>query len=272
LITHALTEKAMFLGYDISADGPGNRGKGHGSITLRVPIKKLREKIQRYQKNGKPVHRPELINESDFAIIEKYGSEYRGIVQYYAYARNRWWFNHLHRVMEVSLYKTLARKHKSTVSKIARRFAGKTFTGRGLMKCVSVTILRKVGRPIYAQFGGIDLRKQSFKNVEIEDVYTDRDRMIPRCELLDRLKSDKCELCGSMYNVEVHHIRKLSDLNVKGRKAKPTWLKTMVAMRRKTLIVCRECHDAIHAGRPTRTHEIQDESFHRIESPESRVL
>src|SRR5689334_1116779 len=48
LITHSLTEKAKFLGYDISADGPNNRRKTFGHITLRVPIKKLEEKVQRY--------------------------------------------------------------------------------------------------------------------------------------------------------------------------------------------------------------------------------
>src|SRR5271166_3531263 len=59
--------------------------------------------------------------------------------------------------------------------------------------------------------------------------------------------------------VQVHHIRKLSDLKVKGQREKPTWLKVMSAMRRKTLIVCERCHVAIHAGRPTRTHEDQEE-------------
>jgi len=59
--------------------------------------------------------------------------------------------------------------------------------------------------------------------------------------------------------VQVHHIRKLSDLKVKGQREKPTWLKVMSAMRRKTLIVFERCHVAIHAGRPTRTHEDQEE-------------
>src|SRR5271166_4993821 len=63
----------------------------------------------------------------------------------------------------------------------------------------------------------------------------------------------------SRHKVQVHHIRKLSDLKVKGQREKPTWLKVMSAMRRKTLIVCERCHVAIHAGRPTRTHEDQEE-------------
>jgi hypothetical protein len=71
LITHALTEKAQFLGYDISADGNAGHEKGHGRIKLHIPIKKLNDKSARYTKDGKPVHRPELFNESDHAIIEK---------------------------------------------------------------------------------------------------------------------------------------------------------------------------------------------------------
>jgi hypothetical protein len=48
-------------------------------------------------------------------------------------------------------------------------------------------------------------------------------------------------------------------LKVKGQKEKPTWLKVMAALKRKTLLVCLECHTAIHAGKPTRTRGIQEE-------------
>jgi group II intron reverse transcriptase/maturase len=261
LITHALTEKARFLGYDISADGPGPYKKGYGRITLRIPIKKLKEKVLRYTKNGKSVHRTEIINESDFAIIEKYGAEYRGIVQYYAYARNRHWLGYLHWIMSGSLLKTLAAKHKSTVAKMARKFAGKAISKNGMMRCISNTIERPGKRSLYAQFGGISLRTESFKAMSIKDAYLDRDRIAPRCELIDRLKADVCEFCGSKNNVQMHHIRKLSDLKVKGRKEKPAWVKTMIALRRKAIPACDFCHPAIHAGRPTRTRENQEDPF-----------
>ena len=52
-------------------------------------------------------------------------------------------------------------------------------------------------------------------------------------------------------DVQVHHIRKLADLEKPGRRAKPAWVKQMAARRRKTLIVCRKCHEAIHAGTST---------------------
>ncbi len=71
-------------------------------------------------------------------------------------------------------------------------------------------------------------------------------------ELLKRLQADACELCGSTIRVEVHHLRKMADLNRHKRKQVPTWFRLMAARKRKTLIACRACHEAIHAGRPTK--------------------
>ncbi len=73
-----------------------------------------------------------------------------------------------------------------------------------------------------------------------------------RSDLIERLQANKCELCGSKEDCEVHHVRKLADLKKPGRKEKPDWMKRMIAMQRKTLIVCRKCHIDIHAGRPTK--------------------
>ncbi|WP_218024938.1 HNH endonuclease [Nocardia pseudovaccinii] len=72
-----------------------------------------------------------------------------------------------------------------------------------------------------------------------------------RSELVQRLLAEACERCGSTHKVEVHHVRALKDLNPKGRKPQPDWVKQMAARRRKTLVVCRACHEDIHAGRPT---------------------
>ncbi|MFK9175207.1 group II intron reverse transcriptase/maturase, partial [Escherichia coli] len=53
-----------------------------------------------------------------------------------------------------------------------------------------------------------------------------------RNSLIDRLKAGKCEYCGAMENLEMHHIRKLKDLS-----GKSEWEKRMIARRRKTLAV-----------------------------------
>jgi hypothetical protein len=82
--------------------------------------------------------------------------------------------------------------------------------------------------------------------------------MTNRSELLQRVLADKCELCGSKEKVEVHHIRKLADLEKPGRKEKPVWVKQMATRRRKTLIVCRKCHEKIHAGTSTASFRKQE--------------
>jgi group II intron reverse transcriptase/maturase len=269
LITHARAEPARFLGYEISTQSyPGRLG--NGKIQLRISSQVIEEKIARYSHEGKPVRRPELIYDSDFSIVGLYGQELRGYAQYYAYAKNRSWLNRLRWYMEVSLLKTLAAKHKSTISRMARRFAGKAITENGVMRCLSVIVERKDKPPLYTKFGGISLKPRPF--AVIEDLPTDQDRIITRNELIQRLMADECELCGSRDRVAGHHVRKLADLKVKGRKEIPTWKRVMISRRRKTLFVCHYCHTAIHAGRPTRTRGSLEARLEDQGPLESRVL
>jgi hypothetical protein len=252
LITHARTEKARFLGYDVSTfDNPGR--PGHGHITLRIPPQVIEEKVARYTVGGKPAHRPELANDSDFTIVDMYGQEYRGYTQYYAYASNRYWLHRLHWAMRSSLLKTLAAKHRSSIAKMAERYTAKTINERGVARSLQVVVQRPGKSPLVATFGGRTLKSQPFH--WIEDRFLDGDRVACRNELIQRVMADACELCGSRDRVEVHHVRKLADLKIEGRKDAPPWKQVMASRRRKTLIVCEGCHDAIHAGRPTRTRD-----------------
>ena len=70
----------------------------------------------------------------------------------------------------------------------------------------------------------------------------------PRTELLQRLQADRCEICESRDEVQVHHIRKLADLQKKGRTL-DLYERVMAGRRRKTLVLCRKCHADVHAGR-----------------------
>lgn len=251
-ITHANTEAAKFLGYRIEVqycdtwrDSRGQRN-ANGEIALKLPKDTLKDLCARYKRNGKPIHRGELTLNSDYDIVARYQSEYRGYVQYYALAQNLHTMNELRWVMKTSLLKTLANKYKSTVTKMAKRYAATTQTKYGLMKVLKVNVQREGKKPLTAEFGGIPLRTK----VKVANI---TDKVIKlgtnRSELIQRLLADECEQCGSHKNIEVHHIHKLADLNVKGRKEKPLWKQRMAAMRRKTLIVCKVCHNAIHSGK-----------------------
>jgi group II intron reverse transcriptase/maturase len=257
LITHATTQAARFLGYEIvtqqvndkhSKDG-GRRVNGR--IGLRVAADVVDKYCTAYMKRGKPVHRPELTVESDYTIARLYQAEYRGIVQYYMLAQNISWFWKLHWVMQTSLLKTLANKHKTSVQRMIRKYVATRKTPEHTYKCLKVTVERGNDKsPLVAYFGGIPLRRQ--QKVTLKDLNPLKTRKPAYSELIVRLLTDECELCGSRHSIEVHHIRKLADLKVKGGREKPQWMKTMAARRRKTLVVCKDCHVNIHAGRPTR--------------------
>jgi len=267
LITHARTEAAKFLGYHLVSqhadDKLDHRGQRQVNemVALRVPKEVIEQKCTLYMQRGKPAQRAAMLHDSDYSIVSKYQSEYRGIVQYYLLAQNVGWFNTLHWVAETSLLKTLAGKHRTTVTKMAKKYKATIETVHGPRKCLQVVVQRGDNKkPLVAHFGGIPLKRQH------EAILVDRLPqfvMTNRSELLQRMRADTCELCGSREHVEVHHIRKLADLNKPGRREKPVWVKQMAARRRKTLIVCRKCHEEIHAGTSTA-------SF-RKQGPESRM-
>lgn len=251
LITQARDGRAKFLGYEVHAlhaddkrDVRGQRGI-NGGIGLRVPRRVINEHSARYMRYGKPAHRPKLLNDDPYSIIVRYQAEYGGLVQYYRPAYNLHTLQRLKWVAEVSLVKTLANKLRTTCRKVYRRYGTTITTPDGTYKVLQVVVNREAGRkPLEAHFGGVSLKRNRWAAVvESEHVVWSG-----RSELLDRLLAQKCELCGGPDNIEVHHIRKLADLRVRNR-ARTKWMEVMAARRRKTLIVCRACHDEIHYGR-----------------------
>ena len=197
-------------------------------------------------RNGKPAHLSMLIHDEDYSIVEQYQSEYRGVVQYYLLAYNVHRFGRLHMVMEMSLARTLAAKHKSTAQTMRRKYKSVVETKHGPRVCLKIIKQQDNGkRPLVTYFGGIPLRRQ--RQAVLTDQQPQRYRT-DRNELVKRLEADECEMCGSTVGVEVHHIRALRDLNVKGQREKPQWVQLMATRKRKTLVVCRTCHLNAHDG------------------------
>lgn len=215
----------------------------NGTIALRVPKTVIKAKCARYLQRGKPAHRTRLVNHSDHTIIATYGAEYRGIVQYYLPAGDVWRLSRLRWIMEISMLKTLALKHRSTVSKMARTHRTTIDTPHGKRRCFEAHVEREGRPPLVARFGGIPLKRQRTA------VPVDR-QPVPataRKELIGRLLAGRCEVCGGTVDIQVHHVRKLADLNQAGQSRKNTWTKIMVRRRRKAFIVCADCHHQIHS-------------------------
>lgn len=255
LITNA-QDKARFLGYDICAyadggfiiDKNGRKMRARNSkIKLLVPHEKWQRKLTDYGalkimigENGKekyqPFHRTNLIRNDDIEILTQYNAEIRGLYNYYRLANNVSVLNTFGYIMKMSMFKTFSAKYQSKVSKIRKKYGRKSF---------GVKYMTKAGMKT-AYFYDKGFRKDR------TNVGTDEVDLIPklygnttRTSLVARLKACQCEWCGAEnVELEIHHVRKLKDLQ-----GKKTWEKRMIARKRKTMALCKACHAKLHAGK-----------------------
>ncbi|MQB02225.1 MAG: maturase, partial [Actinobacteria bacterium] len=269
LITHGRTEPARFLGYEIVVHNDDAKLDRHGhrsinaAIGLKAPLDVVRAKRKPYMRRGKPAAILGRAHDSDFRIVARYQAEFRGIAEYYQLAYNRHRLGLLRWIMERSLTKTLGHKNQISVNKVWRRYKATLQTPAGPRKGLRVTIDRGDNRkPLVAQWGGVSLARRTTRvvlNDDLPKIWRKRP-----AELVERLTAGTCELCGSRDDVEVHHVRRLKDLQTRDRADQPEWATHMATRRRKTLIVCHTCHNSIHDGCPQRQPS-------RKRTPESRV-
>jgi group II intron reverse transcriptase/maturase len=260
LITHAGSQPARFLGYDVIRQNDHNKldpnGKRtiNGNIGLRVPATTVSKYKREYMKGGKIIHIPMLVPGSEYAMFRWYQSRLQGIVNYYSLAYNVSTFWQLHSAMQYSLLKTLAAKHKTSANKEREKYRAVVDNNTGRMaKCLEYRKERGEGKdPLVARFGGIPIRRD--RNADIQD-FTPQPYINMRTEVEERMLAEECKMCGAPgVRIEMHHVRALKDLNKKGRKARKPWEIKMSAMRRKTLAVCRPCHLDITYGRFDKNH------------------
>lgn len=265
LITHARTEHARFLGYAVNVyhvndkltrrDGDGSHIRSiNGKIRLGVPLRLIDERIAPYQQHGTIGNKPHLLDNSVPSIIQTFQSRYRGLVDYYRYAIDRCRFGKLKYVMEIALVKTLAQKLRMSVSQVYRRYRATTTINGQTYRILRATVTTE-HKTYTFDWGGIPLTVERITDTPINDHRHDfevQQYWETRSELITRLQANRCEICDAEGPCEVHHVRKLADLKRRwvGRKEKPWWVVKMIAIQRKTLVVCQRCHRAIHNGEP----------------------
>jgi hypothetical protein len=285
LITHARSEAARFLGYAVTimhengkqatrSDTGATKRSINGAIGLRVPNDVIEEKCKRYMQGKKAMHRAELLDNSDFTVIATYQLEFRGLANYYRLAHDLAKLRKLKWVMEISLMKTLASKHKTTTRQIRKRHRATIVVEGKEYQALQASIPRKGKKPLVATWGGVSLAWEIKATLKEQP-----SRMYGgRTELEQRLLADTCELCGSHEDVEVHHVRAMKNLHEYSGRPKPEWVKRMIALKRKTMPLCRTCHEDVHTGRPMRRQSIEYEEVNAIRKEavtamlESRVL
>ena len=253
LITHT-GKSAKFLGYEITVtrnnhqrrDVQGRLRRTYGKrVRLNVSMATLRDKLLEYGameiklRNGKEIWKPKcrsgLIFNDDLEILDRYNRETVGFCNYYLIANNCVVLHNFRYIMEYSMYKTFAGKYRSTVRKINKKYRrNKLFTVKYEQKGVikSRTFYKtSFKRRTTAFNGSCDIEPYSIADVS-------------RTNLTDRLKAEKCELCGTTGKLIMHHVRNLKDL-----KGKESWERLMSARRRKTIALCPSCHRLRHLGK-----------------------
>lgn len=255
-IRHA-KKGVRFLGYDIRTYTTRNRLKkveknGISMLKrtmtdvaqLHVPSEKVARFCKEHeygQYSGKRIRacsKPSLLQRSDAEIILTYNAEMRRIANYYALATGyKSSLNKLMAIAQFSFFATLAAKHKTNTPKLMRKLRLPNQARYGVRGCVQGKIR------VYKLFCLADHERPTLLSVGAGAKPKTEWYTLGRSELVKRLNANACEYCGAREgSMEVHHIRALKDVE----KCKTLWEKMMSEMRRKTMIVCSDCHKAIH--------------------------
>ena len=250
-VTHS-SNNVLFLGYELNIRrNSQSKRKSNGvvqrtlnnSVELLVPMDRIEKFMYDRQiviqgKNGEltPWQRLSMSGLTDLEIVDTYNSQTRGICNYYNLASNFSKLAYFVYLMEYSCLKTLAQKHKTRISAIKKMYKADKSWG--------IPYETKSGkkRMMIAKFS--DFKRDKVYNDTSIDNIKNNVHFASHSSLEQRLKAHKCELCGAEGEnimLEVHHISKIKNL-----KGKEQWEKAMIARRRKTLVVCKECHKKIH--------------------------
>lgn len=255
LITNA-QKPAKFLGYEVLVRKTDvtKRNKFNvpvrsfnGTVVLKVATETVKNRLEHYEaikykmENGIqtwfPKLRGKLMKKKIEDIVARYNSEIRGFYNYYSIANNvSYAASKFGYIMEYSMYHTIAAKTNSSISKVIDKYK----KGNDII----VPYHDAKGKLRYRVFYNEGFKRKlpsSFADVDnIPYIIT-----VPQPTLVERLKSEVCELCGKVGPVVMHHARNLNHL-----KGDTEWEKLMLAKHRKTLVVCTSCNAKIqsHAG------------------------
>ncbi len=252
-ITHAITEKARFLGVDIRntpfESNPlkkvNYKGKGiqlvRGSTRpqLLAPIRKIVDKLasKGYLTAGKPTRVGRLIHLTPAMIVNHYVTVARGIINYFSFVNN--YARMRARVLYILKYSCAL----TLCAKLRLRTLHKTFAKFGY----NLAIKNDQGR-IIKEFNENSFPHSApgFKtsNYDPLSIIELSAKVIPRT--IKMFEQSSCKICDSSEKIEMHHVKHLKKNDSKPPKDYLT--KLMVRMNRKQIPLCRECPLAIHKG------------------------
>ena len=246
LVTKSMKAHANRVGHQmVKGRSVRRRLWGGGDIYLLIPESKVREYIKRRRYGNlnnrsdyEAMHRAELLNSSDYEILSQYNNEVRNFAEHCKIAKNFYQrLSLLHYIAQRSLVKTLAAKHKISVSQVYRRY---NVSEDGDKR---ITVVDGKHRRQWFKLKDINRSAKAKRDVDV--IYNSM-LHTGRSEITERINAEECEYCGKTGGYfEVHHVRKMADI----KEGKKLWEKVMIARNRKKIVLCIECHDLLHAGK-----------------------
>lgn len=287
VITDTTKKAAHFLGFEIRNHGYAKLIKSGGLLkrvssfppSFRPDRSRL---INRFHtrgfcdKNGFPTHLSWWTGLEATVIIERYNASIRGLMAYYTEwisrpsDMTRWVY-----ILRYSCLKTLARKYRSTISKIMKRFGTDRFSSG--TKTIEVFASIQVGDVFFDKGYKLEtylsarnacLRMKRWEELskifrsreagEIGDYPLKKDRpSVTQVDFLDfinwvsarsRAPFDMpCAICGAAGDVEMHHIKHIRKTAYRDL-SQVNWLKMLSLRNRKQIPVCRYCHRYVIHG------------------------
>ena len=255
LITNA-KKRANFLSYQIRVrqsnltkrDKIGRLVRNYtGRIVLEISNDTIKKNLlntgalKLVHHNGKEIWKPKAIYRlkdcDDLEILDYYNSKIRGLYNYYCIANNSSIINNYKYIMEYSMYKTYGTKYRTSVHNVIEKYRlGKDF---------AVKYTNSKGEKCTRLFYNQGFKRKERALYSNEYIIRKDIKYFSSTSLIERIKAEKCEICGKAnIPIEIHHIHRLKDL-----KGKTFWEILMIARKRKTLALCKECHKKIHSGK-----------------------
>ena len=245
-IRYAKAEKATFLGIEISTNVNKENHlvvRGGKKVRLLSDCIQLNVNMDRLVKRlhdagicdglGFPTCRKSHINFDDWEIINTFNSILLGISNYYSFVNNRSQLGRVQYIIQYSAAKTLAGKHKTSLSKIFETYGKNLAVNYGKDKEVSIRM-------------DIDWTKKSMNfKVSMWEKSAVIDGLRNKMRVTRSRLGSPCVLCGSVDRVQMHHVRHIRKSGVKYG----GFYRYLGAINRKQVPLCKKHHVDVHNGK-----------------------
>jgi RNA-directed DNA polymerase len=244
----------VFLGYTVRVDNPKRMTRvtvhnrivtkrmASRQVTLAAPFERLRRFANSHGYGSlDTLHacsRPGLTSIEDAEIISLYNAEIRGLLGYYQLARGASGndLNRLVYLWQTSLLRTLAHRHRSTVTAQARRLRS---SGNSATYRTQTGKTRRI-----KMWDWSALKSRPISDWRIDSMPSNWQAYAgDRVGMVQRFGAEHCEQCGSTENLTIHHIHAMRDTT------ELTAIQRRRSVRiRNTVVLCSACHRARHGS------------------------